>query len=295
MTRSMLAVIFSTTVAMGATQIREENDAFIASDRGYTQGLEIRNAQPWVSAGDWRVRSGWSVLNVVSTPSDILLVRPDPSDRPYAGLTAASWHLTEASAAHTYEHRVLFGVVGPAAGSDRLQTRWHDTFGFAHPSGWAYQLQDEPALNYYGRSHQRIAGSSAWDAGAYAMGAIGTVHDYAGGGLTCRVGYNLPEARSPMSVEASAVRGRLRAYLECDGSARYVAHNTLIDGSLMRTGPGVDSNDVMFEHTVGAVVGYVSGAGKEYSVGFSRVQRSSEFDGQQGRTAYGAVTIRVAW
>ncbi|TYP92123.1 hypothetical protein LX73_2373 [Fodinibius salinus] len=69
-------------------------------------------------------------------------------DRPYAG------YLFLTSTLDTFWRRqnylqlgLTLGVIGPSAGGEQLQKKWHKWFGFPQPLGWQFQIQNLPVAN----------------------------------------------------------------------------------------------------------------------------------------------------
>lgn len=282
--KALAVLCFS--VGRAGLQIVEENDAFVASDRYYTQGLEFRYAES-------SEKPSWSLFSLVSTPGDITARTPDPEDRPYGGLLAVGrrWSVPLDERAYL-DQLVLVGIVGPHSAADDAQRTWHEQFGFVRPEGWAHQLRDEPAVNYYGRA-QRDTIAGRWvRAGPYGTLAAGTMHASAGAGVSAMAGIGMPNA-SAWTIEAASARRGLVAYVDAAGGGKYVAHNIWTDGSVMRDGPGVRSEPWVGEYTFGGVLGW-RGA-REYAVGFHRTYRSAEHVGQDGGAAYGTITLRLRW
>ncbi|QQR87109.1 MAG: lipid A deacylase LpxR family protein [Flavobacteriales bacterium] len=83
------------------------------------------------------------------TPTDIALVKPDSTDRPYAGWTYAAIKCISndftTKQRLTTEHSL--GVIGPAAGQKEVQIWYHALIGSQEPMGWDNQIANDFAYN----------------------------------------------------------------------------------------------------------------------------------------------------
>lgn len=83
------------------------------------------------------------------TPTDIALVTPDSTDRPYAGWTYAAFKCISndftSKQRLTTEHSL--GVIGPAAYQKEVQIWYHALIGSQEPMGWDNQIANDFAYN----------------------------------------------------------------------------------------------------------------------------------------------------
>lgn len=83
------------------------------------------------------------------TPTDISLVTPDSTDRPYAGWTYAAIKCISNDLSSkqrlTTEHSL--GVIGPAAYQKEIQIWYHDCIDSQEPMGWDNQIANDFAYN----------------------------------------------------------------------------------------------------------------------------------------------------
>jgi len=307
----------------------EENDSlFFESDDHYTQGLRLGYLGPDVARdSEWNApfdalggllpvfpadaaersrRYALSVGQSFFTPNSISADPPDPRDRPYAGWLYLGASLLQDTDRRRLEHLELqLGVVGPAALGKPVQRRWHEFIDTTEPEGWDSQLENEPGLvlSYERKWRLTLAG----DGGAGIdlipeLGAsLGNVFTYGGAGLLLRFGRNLQADYGPARIRP-ALSGTdyfNRDYLDGDfgiygfvgGQGRAVGRNIFLDGNSFRSGPSVDKEPLVADVQAGVSMFWLSGARLDVSV----VHRTKEFEGQDGRDTFGAVSLGVSW
>jgi len=311
-----------------------ENDKFDFlgdnSDRYYTNGLRLEIPGgpqtlesaflPGVTHDDWcrllcgdaaeeDVVAGFSVGQNMYTPAIITIARPQPYDRPWAGLAYVSRFAAARSTDRALGLQVqrqdrleaTLGVVGPASLAGPTQIEWHRLFGWDHPAGWDNQLRNEPVLQL------QYATARRWppDDGGH-FDVIPRVRANAGNALvsleaeaTVRIGWNLAgfgPTTSPMAPPpppllrgeglAGSGGGRwLRsANLFARAGVKAVAHSIFLDGNTFA------SNDIRIERT--PIVSEWAAGVEANLVGplwlsYQYVERSSEFTSPLGGKAPG--------
>jgi lipid A 3-O-deacylase len=198
-----------------------ENDLFVGTDRGYTNGVKF----VWVSPGlddrpdNFRL-PGWldflsRKLSLVRTPGSRRFVSAflgqnifTPNDierfdlivwdRPYAGIAYAGlgFHRIGRSAMEAVELDI--GVVGPLSLAGDMQKIFHGFFGFKPPNGWAHQLKNEPVLGIaYDRKWKAWPGEESRGFGSdlflHSGGELSNAVTRANAGVEMRIGWNLPK------------------------------------------------------------------------------------------------------
>ncbi|MFW6336211.1 MAG: lipid A deacylase LpxR family protein [Phycisphaeraceae bacterium] len=308
-----------------------ENDSAIfipnsPSDRAYTNGTGITFA--WRPAfadtfaerlpdfgGDFgdapATAFGVQAAQLIFTPENIDLERPQPDDRPFAGYLfgGAYW---QRAGARTFDHVQLdVGVVGSPAGAEPVQELVHDIFSeSADPAGWDNQVSDEPALQFTLRRKWR----TARDSGTFELGGmdlraegiagaeleLGNVLRQAEGSLLGRVGFNLPDDFGPGRIfEPRSFTGdpqrRWSFYLFGRLSGRLVEHNFLLEGSDFRPSndhPTVTPQPFVGEAALGLDLAY-RGARWAFGFNYAQVYSMQEFDEQNDNHSYGRYALSL--
>ncbi len=313
---------------VGTFSFQLENDLFSGTDRHYTNGLRLSWLSPDgdtieplavirdtletvaldATGSDGRnkeIRFGVSLGQDIYTPEDRAASTLITDDRPYAAWLygAASLH-TITNSKHRPDRlesvELQVGVVGPAALGEEAQDAIHhvrliDTF-----NGWDNQLSNELGVLLLYERKWRLFDPVGLAAGEFdfiprAGGSIGNILTHANAGAALRWGWNLPEDFGPANLIQGGApfldtnRDTLElvsAFLFASAEGRYVAHNIFLDGNTFRDSHSVDKRNWVGDLTMGAtlMIGPVN-------LTYSNTHRSREFEGQQGTSRFGAITI----
>ena len=299
----------------GTFSLTFENDLFGNSDQNYTNGARIayvtpRNDMPWL--GRFARRNlGWltdadnwyatfALGQNIYTPEDLTLRPPDPDDRPYAGFLYGSFGVAADRGDRLDTIALDVGVVGPAAQADDSQRIIHDIFGFQDPKGWDFQLENEPGVRLlyerkyrYGYDFNLPVFDLAVDAAPHYALALGNVDTSAAAGLTIRVGDKLRDNYGPPRVRpAVAGPGFYEAdegfgwHLFAGAEGRVVGRNIFLQGNTLRDSPGVDLRRLVADLQAGIALQFGG-----YELSYTHVFRSPEFEGQEGFSDFGSLTL----
>jgi hypothetical protein len=304
-----------------------ENDGAIKpndqTDRYYTSGVKIDLAfQPdWArSFADFiplgadfdpeRTAFGVSATQLIFTPWKNGRSLPPPNDHPYAGYLYGSVYFQRAEAPateradqlSTFDHLQFdFGMVGPSSLAQESQDEVHRIIGRRLLNGWNHQLKDEPSFNMTYRRKVRL--EYALDDNDLKLQLIpeagfdvGTVWRQAVGGVTLRIGQNLPDdyGASRLLLSGAAVatpRDGLGWEVYFRGEGRAVQHDIFLDGNTWRESAHVDKYSVVGELTFGGVL-HIN---RNVEIGYSQTFQTEQFHGQDGMHSWGSLFIRALW
>lgn len=315
----------------GTYKFTLDNDLFSNRDQDYTSGIKVAWSSPNVRsfADDeclppWLQQAGKLFTQFYSpaveqgnvtvtlgqamfTPRDKKATELIVNDRPYAGWTYLGFGFNTRSKYRLDSYEVNLGVVGPWSYARQSQNTIHRVRGLDLFEGWKNQLDNEfgAQLVFERKYRTDFFGRNAYQNGFGAdliphYGAsLGNVATYANLGFEARFGWGLPDdfGTSPIrpAGDNSAPRSReglrqfvreVGAHLFVSVDGRAIARNIFLDGNTIR-----DSHSVKKERFVGdAAVGIAANFGA-YKVGFVRVFRTREFQGQQTSPRYGSITI----
>ncbi len=235
------------------------------------------------------------------TPTNTDTATPDPNDRPYAGWLYALTD-TRLPTTDTIDHLTLsLGVVGPHALGRQAQNVVHHVLGEKESQGWDSQIGSEATvLVGYERAWPGVV-SGHFDGHSYDLalrmgGELGNVFTYAATGAVLRYGHNLPDDIPVTHISLGPPRDGYRGtadtgwYVWAGFDARLVAHNMFLDGNTFRDSASVHRKPFGYDGQVGAAIAWPTAR-----VGFAYIQRSREFDGQQGPDRFGQLTISFAY
>lgn len=302
----------------GTLSLVVENDVFYGLDRDYTNGLQLAwttgalKDDCWICdsarvlpffTGRGEIRINYALGQNMYTPSDITLVNPPLTDRPYAGWLYASMGIVakrddSPKWSHLEQLELSLGVVGPSSQADQVQTWFHELIGVNKPMGWDTQLKDEPAvLLTYERSWRYRVDELPFGLEMYATphlgGAVGNVFDYVNGGATVSLGWNLGDDYGPPRIQPSTPGSGY--FKQCDDlgfyvfagvDARLVGRNIFLDGNTWKDSRSVDRVPFVGDAQVGVVLSFQSAR-----LSFTHVFRTKEFETQHDADQFGAAAI----
>lgn len=310
-----------------------ENDSFVGSDRHYTSGVQIAATRRNVSLGPSFAAAIAPACRMLScaaqspdvvhdrigqliyTPERISIVRPQPDDRPWAGML---YYARE----HVYvsplgDRRTLLtgmiGVIGPGSGAAETQRRVHEVFDKGTPRGWHNQIGGELGLMAIVESRHGLGLIWSGDPGEVEAGvtgswrvAVGNIMTFAGAGVALGIGKHLAPALPRSDRISPGAFGETRGgcgleWLSCAAfgsvEGRVVLRNVFLDGPLFRDGPSVDRRPFVLDASLGLRFDFprtrnvYTGA---WFVSFMVTRRSPEFRApgrRVGSQSFGSLTV----
>lgn len=268
-----ISILFLTisikSFAADAITFTLDNDLFIASDDGYTNGIYGSwyyfgrgDEQPDSSLLVWPLKwsmpnsdgelsvNAYSVGQSMFTPNDILASNPDPNDIPYAGLLFLNNTYMVSYGSFADSITTTIGIIGPASGAESTQELIHDITDSDQPQGWDFQLENEVVFKLTrGRLWRNwVSENGHFDLLSGADIGIGTIESSINAGLTIRVGRNLSMSHISGILIPSrtsnfiAVNDGWFAYFMIGG--RLVANQIIFNGNTYR-----DSRSIELDHT----------------------------------------------
>ncbi len=294
-----------------------DNDMFVNSDNGYTNGLFLS----WYKTGSGAEKPVpgtlvkplvWSLPNqdysaavnansvgqIMMTPEDITIKHPPEDSLPYSGVIF--YNNTYIGVNDTYADKLstTLGMVGPISGAKGAQTFVHRVRGFEKPRGWSTQLKNEPVFQLArGRAWRSFKSkNNNMDLIFNVDGAIGNLSSHIESGATVRVGSNLNLSYASVLLNNARTTNPVAInnswYLYAGITASYVFNQIYTDGNTFQNSRSIDYDRqrLGFNAGVAAAVGRLS-----ISIGFTD---TDIFDNQAGdplndMTRYGTITI--AW
>ncbi len=270
------------------------------SDRYYVNGLHLGWTSPagdapavisglgntLFGAGTTRVSIG--LTQQIFTPNDTKSINPPTDDEPYAGYLALNLGMIQDGENTRSMLGVDLGVVGSGAGGELVQNNFHSIIGQKGTHGWAYQLPNEPAIDFSAARIWRLSmGSVAGletDALPQISGMAGLTQDYLQPAIGFRIGSGLSSDYGPPLLTQSPTGGDaynqvrpLAWYLFAGGAAKFVAHDEFLQGSVFQDSRSVPIKNVVGSFDVGVAVLW---RGLRFS--YTQVFQTDRFDDQQG-------------
>ncbi|HEY4322601.1 MAG TPA: lipid A deacylase LpxR family protein [Mucilaginibacter sp.] len=239
--------------------IESDNDSYLmqGSDRYYTDGIFIyfRHALK-IKAKDSAVlrnkvlgfEMGQKIFNpqsgsVFYNGSD----DPEFVDRPFAAyLYVGSTLNLLFNNESNLKIGAQLGVVGPAALGKEVQDFVHDNFGFYHPSGWQYQINNDFEVNLSAEYNRLITRGSWIDLSLASYINLGTGSAGAGVGPLVRLG-SFNQLFNSISTQSTAIATNItnplhkhEIFFYYKPQINYVAYDATIQGGLWDDHDGLE-------------------------------------------------------
>ncbi|MEM6910343.1 MAG: lipid A deacylase LpxR family protein [Verrucomicrobiota bacterium] len=304
-----------------------DNDLFGGTDENYTNGARLS----WISKnrplsdvpfiqrrlGDvlngmggspWKFNYGFSLTQLIFTPSD-----PDPTalitdDRPYAGWLAVGFSVHAKTERVLNSLEVTLGTVGPNSFAENAQDLIHDVRDIPKFNGWDNQLRNEPTLNLHFRQTHRLPGREFGHFGLTWLGFwgadLGNVIVRGSVGSEVRFGYNLP---SDFSADRLTVTAYTNQFFDEDGinyqnvspwsvfllggfEGGAIAHNIFLDGNTFVDSFSIDKEPLVADIYAGFGIRY-----RDLRLSYVQTLRTKEFEGQDEEQIFGSLSLSLSF
>lgn len=288
-----------------------ENDAFSipGTDRYYTAGESLGYVLPTGELPDFAANFGhtmfgpgvqrleFNLQSRVYTPVDTQAYDPNPRDRPYAGDLTLHTTLIQDTDNTRSLAQISIGVVGPDSLGQSIQNDFHALIGDTRSKGWAYQLHNEPTLDFFGGRIWRDNIASFGPVDVQFLPEIteqlGNTEIYAQAGGILRFGSGLDSDFGPPVIQpimtgtdAYTPTQPLVWYVFGGAMGRLVAHDMLVQGNDFRSSRGVGLVPLQGDLEVGAAVMLYG-----MRVAATEIFTTPEFHGQAPAFQYGSITL----
>jgi hypothetical protein len=305
----------------GILTLQFDNDMFGGTDRHFTHGMRASWLSPEGGAPDFvrdlarkfptftaadRMRVSYTIGQNIFTPGNIVTTDPPAEDRPYAGWAYFGVGLVAEQDRILDKIELDVGIVGPYSFAEDVQTGWHELIGIDVANGWDTQLKTEPGVVlYFERTWRELRklpidhiipfGDLSIDLSPHLGGALGNVFTYGAGGLTARLGDDLPNDYGPPKIRPSLPgsdffhpEDRIACYIFGGIEARLVARNIFIDGNTFRSSRSAERVPIVIEFQTGFAFTF-----DRVRIAYIQVFRSKEFKGQSGFDNFGSAALSI--
>lgn len=215
----LVCLLFYCPLSVFASQwsIQIENDVTFYQDSNYTNGLalswqsdyysNIVKSEQLSALTAWQSHLmfkqspasnnyGFKLSQRMWTPNEITIEVAQPFDRPYAGLLELEHHTASYSDDFAQKNWLTLGVIGPAAGAEKVQSIFHSINDASSPNGWPYQVENQATIGFAYEVEQLIyrkQGTSpyAYEFSGYGYGSLSNFRSEVNGGLQFRWGTDL--------------------------------------------------------------------------------------------------------
>ena len=258
---SLLFSVVNLFAQSHSTEIGAEtdNDSYLmqGSDRYYTDGIFFyyRHALKIKSTDSAKLRNkvlGFEMGQKIFNPRTGSIYyngadQPSLVDRPFAGYLYVGSTLNFLyNSESNLKISAQLGIVGPGSYAKQIQTFVHDNFGFYHPSGWEYQINNDYELNLSAEYNRLLARGSWIDVSLASYLNLGNGFTGAGVGPLVRLGlfnqlFNSVSTQSTVSRgEVKGLRHKHELFFYYKPLANYVAFDATIQGGLFDNHSGLE-------------------------------------------------------
>jgi lipid A 3-O-deacylase len=261
---TLLIFLFSAVNLLAQSHITEigaetDNDSYLlqGSDRYYTDGIFIyyRHALKINDKDSAKLQNkvlGFEMGQKIFNPQSGSIYyngadQPSLIDRPFAaylyvGSTLNFLYKNESN----LQFSAQLGVLGPDAFGKQVQDFVHDNFGFYHPSGWEYQINNEFELNLSAAYNKLLARASWIDLSLTSYVNLGNGFTGAGAGPLVRLG-SFNQLFNSVSTQSTVSRKNIQGLLHkhelffyYKPLFNYVAYDATIQGGLFDNHSGLE-------------------------------------------------------
>lgn len=255
-----------------------DNDFFVGNDSGYTNGLTFSRFD--VAPGADKLKkgfllkplawtlpkgktsfsvNGYTLGQLMSTPSDISVSVPPEGEIPYAGLLFFTNSYAQRYEGKGYSDRIstTLGFVGPVAQGEAAQKAVHQILGSDEPMGWDTQLENELVF--------QLSRARAWrtwhsnndyaDIVSTAEMNLGTIESSVSAGAFFRVGKDLNRSYPSLLYFTSRISNPVSPngwQLFFGLRGEYMLRQIFLDGNTFRDSRSIEYN----RDSLGAAGGY---------------------------------------
>jgi hypothetical protein len=311
----------------GTFSLYFENDAFVNTDRYYTNGVKIAWGSPNLKnspdkhrllglmyslgnklsifrKGDFHHVISISFGQNIYTPDDIKQTDLIEEDRPYAGMAyvGAAFHSKSRLSLSSFEFNL--GIVGPHAFSKEIQELIHELTGADHPNGWGNQLKDEIALgvNYDYKLKllkPRIKHRFGFDLISHLGGGLGNAYSGISTGAQVRLGWDLPDDFGIVIIRPSggayvgspfSSRHKFGVHAFAGLNAHTVLRNALLEGNTFHDSHRVEKNLFTADIMAGIALSI-----NRFKISYTHVYRTKRFKTQKHEQVYGSINISFSY
>lgn len=240
------------------TLLLNRNDGFYTSGMRYTRKYALRQVESLTVFG-------WRIGQELYTASDIKLPpeQVGPPDHPYAGwLYGGFFKEVHRSDGSRTRFGIDVGCIGPCAGGEWTQTRFHRLLDQPLPQGWSQQVKNEFGVVLHADiAPVRWTPNPSVDVTPSLNARFGNIFTDVGAGVLMRAG----------RLNALPGQSTLHAFLRTD--VRAVGYNATLQGGFFSKG---NPHTVEPKRFVGEAEAGIAWAGATYGAKLALVRRSNE-------------------
>lgn len=288
---------------------QSDNDSYLGqgSDRYYTDGIFFyyRHALKVNGASLQNKVLGFEFGQKIFNPqSGSIAFNGNPDNPGYIDRPFAAYLYVGSTLNLLYKNEsnlklgAQIGIVGPGAYGKQVQDYVHDNFGFYHPSGWEYQVDNNLELNLSAEYNKLLIRGSWIDLSFTSYANLGNGFSGAGIGPLVRLG-DFNQLFNSVSTQSTAIKSdnftRLHPhelFFYYKPQLNVVAYDATIQGSLFGTRSAnsmevtLDPERLVFSNQLG--IGY---SGKRFVLDAAAIFHTKDVTKMVQSHQWGSVTL----
>ena len=272
-------------------RLNYDNDFFSATDRYYTQGINLTLVHPIIrySPISWSlIKLNEKALNYYGliftqdcfTPRSIRYDTINYLERPYAATFFVSHFLTSINSTKKtlLQTQVDLGFIGPCAKCEEEQKAIHKALVNIRPLGWENQVKTDVIINYRAKFEKGLLIQKNFEFMANTSMRLGSLYTDLGLGLYMRLGFFSPYFND-LGLQKNAIKNKFKLYGVFKINSKIVGYNATLQGGLfdnksVLTVPNNKVNRFVGDGLAGVVIAY-----KRLSLEYSKTILTPEFRG----------------
>ena len=319
----------------GSITFQLDNDLFANTDKDYTNGARLsyitggRKASDFTEMESWlesvQTRApdiitglyapedpvynyGFSITQLMFTPTDFEPLEPPPGQHPYVGWLALGFSLHAKDANATNSIELSLGTTGHNAFAETTQDFVHSVRGIEKFNGWDSQMPSELTVNLFFTQKRRLFNDEPTDSffGIDGFGewrvALGNYKTGLDIGFVTRVGFNLPVEFSdprlgPTSYSHDIFDTQLTNTSNWSVYGLFGARTSAIWRDITLDGPmfrefdmGIRKEGLLSEAYIGGAIRF-----RKWELSYAHTFRTKEFKAQPNGVQFGSLALRIRY
>ncbi|MCW8995352.1 MAG: lipid A deacylase LpxR family protein [Psychromonas sp.] len=294
-----------------------ENDFFAHDDGLYSNGLIAAWGYDDVAALDKQILPDWlaylaqnsyltgqpnknyaityTLAHLMQTAISIRVADLIEEDAPYVGMLGWKAQLAAYDQSTIDRLSLMFGMVGPIAGAEYVQSTAHVATGSTEAKGWDNQIDNEAVFQLQAERSWRVYENSLYDTEfdliTAVNGGIGNFRSDLGTAVGLRWGVELQNSFATASAFPSQKFNRAHYspngwYFFANASASYVANDIFMDGNTFSDSHSVDLIHLQCGTSFGVMANIYN-----WNVVYTLLHLSDQYEGQNERSRFGSISI----
>jgi len=272
-------------------RLNYDNDFFSATDRYYTQGINLTVIHPIVRYSPIArtlitlSKKAFNYYGLIFTqdcftPRSIRYDTINYLERPYAATFFVSHFLTSINSSKKIMllTQLDFGFIGPCAKCEEEQKAIHKGLVNIRPLGWENQIKTDIIVNYRAKFEKGILIQKNIEFMVNSSMRLGTLYTDLGFGLFTRIGFFNPYFNN-LGLQNKSVKNKFQLYSVFKINSKLIGYNALLQGGLFDKNSVLTVsenrvNRLVLDGLAGVVIAY-----KRVSLEYSKTILTPEFNG----------------